>query len=91
MVGSQETYLFRAACSELRTEIQNNRKAAAERMSTERNQLQYEVDILNQKLAEESSTLKDDLKGLFNDRKMAVRMEQKLTESKVREASEVLI
>ncbi|KAI9718904.1 MAG: hypothetical protein M1812_003788 [Candelaria pacifica] len=78
-----ETYLFRAACSELRTEIQNNRKAESDKMRTERSQLQHEVDILNQKLTQELLTLKDDLKGMFNDRKMAVRMEQRSTESSI--------
>lgn len=78
-----ETYLFRAACSELRTEIGNNRKSEMEKMRTERNQLQHEVDILNQKLSQETGGLKDELKGLFDDRKMAVRQEQRGMESKV--------
>ncbi|KAI9822260.1 MAG: hypothetical protein M1832_003083 [Thelocarpon impressellum] len=80
-----ETYLFRAACSELRTEIQNKRKSAADKMRTERNQLQHEVDILNQKMTQESLTLKDELKGMFDDRKMAVRMEQRGMESSIQE------
>ncbi|KAF2180234.1 hypothetical protein K469DRAFT_753470 [Zopfia rhizophila CBS 207.26] len=80
-----ETYLFRAACSELRTEISNNRKGETEKMRTERNQLQHEVDILNQRLAQESSSLKDELKGLFDDRKMAVRQEQRTMETKLQE------
>ncbi|KAI9753030.1 MAG: hypothetical protein M4579_005372 [Chaenotheca gracillima] len=80
-----ETYLFRAACSELRTEIQNNRKAETDKMRTERAQLQHEVDILNQKLTQELLTLKDDLKGMFNDRRMAVRMEQRGMESSIQE------
>ena len=79
----QETYLFRAACSELKTEIQNQRKASDEAMRRERTLLQHEVDILNQKLTQELLTLKDDLKGMFDDRKMAVRMEQRTMESKV--------
>ncbi|KAF2204359.1 hypothetical protein GQ43DRAFT_446785 [Delitschia confertaspora ATCC 74209] len=80
-----ETYLFRAACSELRTEISNNRKGETEKMRTERNQLQHEVDILSQRLTQESLSLKDDLKGLFDDRKMTVRMEQRSMESKIQE------
>lgn len=79
-----ETYLFRAACSELKTEIGNGRKAEIERMRTERAQLQHEVDILGQRLGQETGTLKDELKGLFDDRKMAVRMEQRGMETKVR-------
>jgi hypothetical protein len=78
-----ETYLFRAACSELRTEIGNMRKGQMERMRTERNQLQHEVDILGQKMGQETSHLKDELKGLFDDRKMAVRQEQRVKETKV--------
>ncbi|CZS93654.1 uncharacterized protein RAG0_03836 [Rhynchosporium agropyri] len=80
-----ETYLFRAACSELRTEIQNTRKKNEEGMRRERTLLQHEVDILNQKLSQELLTLKDDLKGMFDDRKMSVRMEQRTMESKIQE------
>ena len=54
-------------------------------MRTERAHLQHEVDILNQKLTQESMTLKDELKGMFNDRKMAVRMEQRGMESAIQE------
>jgi hypothetical protein len=79
-----ETYLFRAACSELKTEIGNSRKSGNERMRTERAQLQHEVDILGQRLGQETGTLKDELKGLFDDRKMAVRQEQRHMETKVR-------
>jgi hypothetical protein len=79
-----ETYLFSAACAELRTEIGNIRKGEIERMRTERNQLQHEVDILGQKLGQETGTIKDELKGLFDDRKMAVRQEQRVMETKVR-------
>lgn len=78
-----ETYLFRAACSELRTEVGNTRKAEVERMRSERNQLQHEVDILSQRMGQETSHLKDELKGLFDDRKMAVRNEQRHMESQV--------
>lgn len=80
-----ETYLFRAACSELKTEIQNQRKANDEAMRRERTLLQHEVDILNQKLTQELLSLKDDLKGMFDDRRMAVRMEQRAMESKIQE------
>lgn len=78
-----ETYLFRAACSELRTEIGNARKGEMERMRQERGQLQHEVDILGQRLGQETGGLKDELKGLFDDRKMAVRQEQRSMETKV--------
>lgn len=45
--------------------------------------MQHEVDILNQKLSQELLTLRDDLKGMFDDRRMAVRMEQRAMESAV--------
>lgn len=78
-----ETYLFQAACSELRTEIQNARKTNDEKMRMQRTILQHEVDILNQKLTQDLASLKDDLRGMFNDRKMEVRMEQRAMESAV--------
>jgi hypothetical protein len=78
-----ETYLFRAACSELKTEVQNNRKSEADKEKTQRAQLQHEVDIMNQRTTQESANLKDELKGMFDDRKMAVRMEQRSMERKV--------
>ncbi|KZF21360.1 hypothetical protein L228DRAFT_249171 [Xylona heveae TC161] len=80
-----ETYLFRAACSELRTEIQNNRKKETDKMRTERTALQHEVDILNQNFNGELLSLKDDLRGMFDDRRMAVRQEQRAMESKIQE------
>jgi hypothetical protein len=59
------------------------RRANEEKMRRERILLQHEVDILNQKLTQELLSLKDDLNGMFNDRKMAVRMDQRAMESAV--------
>ncbi|PKS10004.1 hypothetical protein jhhlp_004628 [Lomentospora prolificans] len=73
----QETYLFKAACSELSTEVKNNRRAADEVMREQRMRLQHEVDVIWQTLNHELLTLKDTVRGLFDDRKMAVREEQK--------------
>jgi hypothetical protein len=78
-----ETYLFRAACSELSTEVKKNRRAADEQMRQQRTTLQHEVDILTQSLNQEILTLNDTVKGMFNDRRMAVREEQKAAESAV--------
>jgi Protein of unknown function (DUF1640) len=83
LIIKKETYLFRAACSELCTEIQNTRRASDENMRRERTLVQHEVDILNQKLTQELLTLKDELTGMFNDRKMAVRMDQRAMDSAV--------
>ena len=78
-----ETYLFRAACAELRTEVTGRRKTEQEKMRTERTQLQHEVDILSQKIGQDGASLKDDLKGMFDDRKMSVRNDQRSMESKI--------
>lgn len=78
-----ETYLFRAACSELRTEVSNARKVRDETMRRERTLLQHENDILNQKLTQELQVLRDELKGMFDDRKMNVRTGQRAMDSGV--------
>lgn len=80
-----EAYLFKAACAELKTEVTTRRKSEQEKMRTERTQLQHEVDILSQSLSQQSTGLKDDLKGMFDDRKMAVRNEQRDMESKIQQ------
>ena len=54
-------------------------------MRTERAHLQHEVDILNQKLTQDTMNLKDELRGMFDDRKMSVKMEQRAIESAVQE------
>jgi len=54
-------------------------------MRTDRTQLQHEVDILSQRLGQETGALKDELKGMFDDRRMAVRNEQREMESKVQQ------
>jgi hypothetical protein len=45
--------------------------------------LQHEVDILGQSMNQELATLNDSIRGIFNDRKMAVREEQKAIEGSV--------
>ncbi|KXX75254.1 hypothetical protein MMYC01_207081 [Madurella mycetomatis] len=77
-----ETYLFRAACSELSAEVRNNRRVADEQLRQQRTLLQHEVDILTQRLNQELLTLNDSVRGMFNDRRMAVREEQKAVESR---------
>ncbi|KAF5668984.1 moz represents a chromatin-associated acetyltransferase [Fusarium circinatum] len=80
-----ETYLFTAACSELSTEIKNNRRLEEEQLRQQRTHLQHEVDILTQSLNQEVHTLNDNVRGSFNDRKMAVREEQKSVESSIQQ------
>lgn len=80
-----EAYLFRAACSELHTEIMTKRRAEAERARTERTRLEHEVDILGQRMSQDSGNMKDELKGMFDDRKMGVQNEQRDIERKIQE------
>ncbi|EAQ91113.1 hypothetical protein CHGG_03048 [Chaetomium globosum CBS 148.51] len=80
-----ETYLFRAACSELGAEVHNNRRVADEQLRQQRTLLQHEVDILAQRLNQELLTLTDSVRGMFNDRRMAVREEQKSLESRIQQ------
>ncbi|KAL7626589.1 hypothetical protein AAE478_003361 [Parahypoxylon ruwenzoriense] len=80
-----ETYLFRAACSELSAEVKKNRRAADETTRQQRTQVQHEVDILTQRMSQDLMTLKDDVKGMFNDRRMNVREEQRTMESAIQQ------
>lgn len=54
-------------------------------MGTQRAHLQHEVDILSQKASQDSLALKDDFRGMLNDRKMAVRMQHQARDSKIQE------
>lgn len=47
--------------------------------------MQHEADILGQRVTQESLTLKDELRGMSDNRKMAVRMEQRSMESAIQE------
>ena len=83
--AEMETYLFRAASSELRTEMKQRRDAAVEAMRAERTQLAHEVEGLSQRMTTETQALKDELKGMFDDRKMAARMERRRMENATQE------
>lgn len=78
-----ETYLFRAACSELRTEVGTRRKAEVEKTRSERSGLQHEADIIGQRVGMEAAGLREELKGMVEGRKMAVREEGRSVDSKV--------
>ncbi|PSR94601.1 hypothetical protein BD289DRAFT_427052 [Coniella lustricola] len=80
-----ETYLFQAACAELSTEVMNNRRIADEELRRQRTVLQHEVDNLTQAMSQELHTLNDNVRGMFNDRKMAVREEQKKAEGAIQQ------
>ncbi|KIW27505.1 uncharacterized protein PV07_07238 [Cladophialophora immunda] len=80
-----ESYLFRAACSELKTTLQSTRHSETLKQRSQRAQLQHEYDILNQKVTQDLMTLKEELKGLFNDRKLGLQEDKRKIDSKISE------
>ncbi|EFW19081.1 conserved hypothetical protein [Coccidioides posadasii str. Silveira] len=80
-----ETYLFRAACSELRNSIQTSRNAEIQAQRAQRAQLQHEVDILTQKMTQELSGLNDSLKEMFNDQKISTKELQRSQDTGIQE------
>ena len=68
-----ESYLFKAACSELRSFFQTARNSEMQRQHVSRIQLQQESDILSQRLDQEIAGTKDGIKGMFNDHSMTAR------------------
>ena len=82
-----EMYLFRAACSELRTSLQTSRGSEIQRQRTQRTHLQHEADILGQKVNQDLAGLKDDLRGMFNERKLAVQEEKRSLDGKIQQVN----
>jgi hypothetical protein len=80
-----EEYLFKAACSELQQSLQTARNSEIQRQRASRTQLEHETDILSQRLNQELSGMKDDIKGMFNDHKMATRENQRIIDTMVQE------
>ncbi|KAJ5248899.1 hypothetical protein N7468_000350 [Penicillium chermesinum] len=80
-----ESYLFKAACSELTQSLHMARNAEIQRQRTSRAQLQHELDILSQRLNQELQGMKDEIKGMFNDHKMATRENQRVIDTMVQE------
>ncbi|KAL4818289.1 hypothetical protein BDW67DRAFT_157667 [Aspergillus spinulosporus] len=80
-----ETYLFKAACSELQSSLQAARNSEIQRQRASRTALEHEADILSQRTNQELAGLKDDIKGMFNDHKMTVRELQRSIDTSVQE------
>ncbi|EGC49789.1 conserved hypothetical protein [Histoplasma capsulatum var. duboisii H88] len=80
-----ETYLFQAACSELRNSLQTSRNAAIQAQRSQRAQLQHELDILTQRMTQELAGLKDDLKEMFDDQKISTRELQRSLDTAIQE------
>ncbi|KAJ6121990.1 Protein of unknown function DUF1640 [Penicillium capsulatum] len=80
-----ESYLFKAACSELQQSLQTARNSEVQRQRASRTQLEHESDILSQRTNQELAGMKDDIKGMFNDHKMATREQQRTIDTSVQE------
>lgn len=82
-----ETYLFRAACSELKTTMQTSRFMEAQKQRSQRAQVQHEHDILNQKVGNDIASMREELKGMFNDRKLGLAEEKRRVDGKIQNLS----
>ncbi|KAF7717662.1 Uncharacterized protein PECH_002958 [Penicillium ucsense] len=82
-----EEYLFKAACSELQQSLQTARNSEVQRQRASRTQLEHETDILSQRLNQELAGMKDEIKGMFNDHKMATREHQRVIDTMVQESN----
>lgn len=80
-----ESYLFKAACSELQQSLQTARNSEIQRQRASRAHLEHEADILSQRLNQELAGMKDEIKGMFNDHKMATREQQRSIDTSVQE------
>ncbi|KAJ5720959.1 uncharacterized protein N7483_008893 [Penicillium malachiteum] len=80
-----ESYLFKAACSELQQSLQMARNSEVQRQRASRGQLEHETDILSQRLNQELAGMKDEIKGMFNDHKMTTREHQRSIDTSVQE------
>lgn len=80
-----EAYLFRAACSELRTTLQTARHMEMLKQRSQRAQLQHESDLLNQKVTQDLMTMREELKGMFNDRKLGLEEQKRQVDGHIQE------
>lgn len=80
-----EAYLFRAACSELRTTLQTTRHSETLRQRSQRSQLQHESDLLNQKFTQDLITMREELKAMFNERKLGLEEEKRKVDGMIQE------
>ena len=64
--------------------MRKSRRNADEHLRQQRIQLAHEFDILNQRMSQDLLNVKDEVRGMFNERKLSVREEQRTMESAVR-------
>ncbi|KAF9170809.1 hypothetical protein BGX21_000502 [Mortierella sp. AD011] len=82
-----ESYLLKAALTELRTELQILRKNDAAALAIRTEIISREIDSLNQKLREDIANVKNDIAIDMNSRKSDVREEQKQLEIRIQSMS----
>jgi Protein of unknown function (DUF1640) len=80
-----EAYLFEAACSELRNEIQTDRTAQAESYRVNLARLSRDVEILRHEIEETINTMKSEIDMEVNERKNVTRGEESQVEMRIQE------
>ncbi|GAA5809453.1 hypothetical protein MFLAVUS_002861 [Mucor flavus] len=80
-----ESYLFRAALSELRTEVQVMRRNDMQMLQTEMSLITREVDSLEQRLSEGVADMKNEIQMDMNNRKNETRQDQKKMDMQIQE------
>ncbi|KAI8344560.1 hypothetical protein BC941DRAFT_408965 [Chlamydoabsidia padenii] len=80
-----ESYLFKAELSELRTEIQIMRRNDTQMLQTDAGIVTREVEVLAQRLREDVATMKNDVTLDMNNRKNETQEEQKAIDMKIQE------
>ena len=69
----------------MKTDILAQRTKSSREGQTQLHHLQHTADILSQRVSQETSSLKDDLKALFDDRRMASREAGQMREGDISE------
>ncbi|RMZ83552.1 hypothetical protein DV738_g1142, partial [Chaetothyriales sp. CBS 135597] len=80
-----EAYLFRAACSELRTTLQTTRHSEILKQRSQRAQILHECDLLSQKMTQDLASMREELKAMFNDRKLGLAEEKRILDGKIQD------
>lgn len=85
LIESQQTYLFRAAMSELRTEIQMMRKNESTQLRLDALALQRQLETLDQSMREDLQTMRTEVEMDVEMRRSATRAESKDIELRIQE------
>ncbi|KAI8075227.1 hypothetical protein BC940DRAFT_287773 [Gongronella butleri] len=80
-----DSYLFKAELSELRTEIQIMRRNDTQMLQTDAAMITREVEALGQRMREDVATMKNDVTLDMNNRKNETQEEQKAIDMRIQE------